>query len=118
MASRARRVGVCERLLHEGDALREAARQGIRVTKMRGRDVKERVHLGPAQLDGALQRWNGLGDGAPAEGDEAQAPMGVDEVCGIIDLAGEAERLFDVRYRFRELAQFGEAPGDPPPRAD
>lgn len=67
MASRARRVGVCERLLHEGDALREAARQGIRVTKMRGRDVKDRVHLGPAQLDGALERWNGLGDGAPAE---------------------------------------------------
>jgi len=65
-------LGVCERLLHEDHACLEAAQQRIRVPEMHGRDVKEIRHLGrPAHLDCALEQRNGLGDGAPAEGDES-----------------------------------------------
>ena len=60
----ARRRGVGERLLHEDHALREAARQRIRVAEMPGRGVKEVPHLGdPAQLDGALEQRDGLEGG-------------------------------------------------------
>ena len=86
---------------------------------MRGRDVKDEPCLGhPAQLDGALERWDGLRDDAPAEGDKAQGPVGEDEAAGLIDLAGDPEGLLTVRHRFRELAQFGEAPGEVRPRDD
>ena len=65
MLGGARRLRIRERFLHEGHAFRDAARQRIRVPEVRGRDVKEGPDLGyPAQLDGALERWNGLGDGA------------------------------------------------------
>ena len=110
--------GVRERFLHEGHALGEAARQRIRVPEMRGREVKEIPHLSPAQLHGALERRNGLGDGALPEGDETQAPIGQHEAGGMIDLAGDPEGLLTVRHRFRELAQFGEAPGDARSRED
>jgi hypothetical protein len=40
MVGCARHLGVRERLFHEGQALREAARHRIRVPEMRGRDVK------------------------------------------------------------------------------
>jgi len=76
MVGGARRLGVRERLLHEDHAFGKAARQRIRAPKKRGRDVKKDPNLGdPAQFDGALERLNGLGNGAPAEKDEAQAPV-------------------------------------------
>jgi hypothetical protein len=61
------RLGVGERLLHKDQALREATRQRKRVPEMRGRDVKMDAHLShPAQLNGALERRNGLRDVPPA----------------------------------------------------
>jgi len=110
--------GVRERFLHEGHALGEAARQRIRVPEMRGREVKEIPHLSPAQLHGALERWNGLGDGAPAEGDEAQAPVRPNEAGGMIDLAGDPEGLLAAGQCLHELAQLGEAPGEARSRVD
>jgi hypothetical protein len=67
-------------LLHEGDALGEAASQCIGVTEFRGRHVENASRLDdPAQRDSALQRSDGLVDVAPAEGDESQAAMGEDQ---------------------------------------
>jgi hypothetical protein len=66
-------AGVRERLLDKDYALREAARQRRRLPELRGRDDKEIQHLGrPAQLHGALEGRDGLGDCAPAEVDEAR----------------------------------------------
>ena len=83
MVGGARRPRVGQRLLHEGHALGEAARQRIRVAEMRGRDVEEDPHRDrPAQLDGALERRDGLREVAAAEGDEPEAPVGEDEAAG------------------------------------
>jgi hypothetical protein len=43
----------------------------------------------PAHLHGALKRRNGLEDGAPAEVDKAEAPVGCDEAEGMIALAAD-----------------------------
>jgi len=119
MVDDARRLGVRECLLHEGHALREAARQRIRVPEMRRRDVKVIPYLGrPAQLHGALERRNGLGDSASTEGDEAQVPVGIDEAGGMIDLACDPDGFLTVCHRIHELAQLGEAPGEPRSRGD
>ena len=86
---------------------------------MRSCDVKKDPNLGrPAQIYGALEGRNGLADGAPAEGDKAQGPVGEDEAAGLIDLAGDPEGLLGARHRFPELAQLDEAPGEVRSRAD
>ena len=119
MMGGARRLGIRERLLDKDYALGEAARQRIRVPEMRRCDVRKAPHLGrPAELDGTLERRDSLGDGAPAEGDEAQAPVGEDEAGGLIHLTGDPECLLTVRHRIRELAKLGEAPGQVRARAD
>ena len=66
----------------------------------------------PAQLDGALERRNGLGNGAPTQGDKTQAPVRVDEAGGMVDLASDPEGLLPLRHCFGELAQLDEAPGE------
>ena len=82
MAGGARCLWVSDCLLYDGHALGESARQRIRVPEMRGRDSKEGPYLGhSAQLDGVLERRNGLSDGAPAEEDEAQAPVRPKQDC-------------------------------------
>ena len=114
MVGGARRRGVGERLLQEGHALGEAARQRVRVAEVRGGDVEEDRRRGdPAQLDGALERRDGLREVAAAEGDEPEAPVGDDEAGGMIDLAGDPDGLLGARHRLGELAQLGEAPGEP-----
>src|SRR5579864_1034944 len=113
MVGGTRRLGIRERLVHEGYALGEAAQQRIRVPEVRGRNVKENPDLGrPAQLEGALEWRNSLGDGAPAEGDEAEGPVGPDEAVGLIDVAGNPDGVVAVRHRLRELAQLSEIPGE------
>ena len=86
---------------------------------MRSCDVKKDPNLGrPGQIYGALEGQNGLADGAPAEGDETQAPVGKNEAAGLIDLAGGPDSLLGTCPCFCELAQLGEAPRKPRSRAD
>ncbi len=86
---------------------------------MRDRDIEEAPRQDdPAQLDGALERWDGLGDVAPAKGYEPQAPVGDDEAEVMVDLAGDPDGLLATRHRLRELAELGEAPGEALPRED
>jgi len=75
------------------------------VPGMRRCDVRKAPHLGrPAELDGTLERRDSLGDGAPAEGDEAQGPVGHDKAAGMIDLAVDPDGFLTVCHRFHELA--------------
>ena len=114
MVGDARRRGVGQRLLQEGHALGETTGQRVRVAEMRGRDVKKEPRRDdPAELDGALERRDGLPEIAAAEGDEPEAPIGDDEAGRIIDLASDPNGLLGARPRLAELAQLGEAPDEP-----
>jgi hypothetical protein len=69
MVGDACRRGVGQRLLEEGHALVEAPGQRVRVAEVPRGDVEEeRRRRHPAQLDGALERRNGLRDIAAAQG--------------------------------------------------
>src|SRR5262249_33877492 len=114
----ARRHRGSQRLLQEEHALGEAIREGVRVAEMRGGDVEEDQDLGdPAQLDGTLERRDGLYESTAAEGHESEAPVGVDKAGGVVDLASDPDGLFRARHRPGGLAPLGKPPGQPLLRA-
>src|SRR4029453_3458846 len=64
------------------------------------------------------ERRYGLRDRAPAEEDEAQAPVGEDETEELVDLACDPDSLLGRCRRPRKLPQLGKAPSTPPARGD
>jgi hypothetical protein len=80
----------------------------------RGDVEEERRRRHAAQLDGTLERWNGLRDIAAAQGHDPDASIAIDEAGGVIDLASDPDGLLAARRCLAELTQLGETPGEPP----
>src|SRR5262245_8848575 len=113
MVGGARRCRVGERLRHKSRALRHATSERIGIAELCSRYIEQAPRQDkPAQCDSALQGLDRLGDVAPADRHEAQAPIGEDETMVMVDLAGNLDGLLGSRRRLRELAKLGEAPGE------
>src|SRR5262245_2444478 len=113
MVGGARRCGVVERLLHQSHAFGHVTGKCVCIAEVCSRYIKQAPRLDKtAQLDGALQGSDGLGDVAPADRDESPAPIGEDETMMMVDLAGDLDGLLGSRRRLGELAKLGEAPGE------
>src|SRR4029450_11387627 len=99
--------------LDQAPSLGKATRKRVGVAEMPGRDVEEapRPRI-PALHDRALQRGDGPGNVAAAEGHEPQAPVAEDEAVVMLNLASDLDRLLAARQRFGEIAELREPPDE------